>query len=84
MRMIDKIMRSMRDTGLLEGMSDEDCDTLATASLEGMRIASDTMMVNGGLKLEAMMFESDPEYTGVIFKDCGVVYRTMIDAALNE
>lgn len=84
MRMIERVMRSMRDTGLLDGMSDEDVDTIATAALEGMRIASDTMMVNGGLKLEAMMFESDDEYTGVIFKDCGVVYRTMIDAALNE
>lgn len=84
MRMIDRVIRSMQDTGLIEGMSLEDADTMATAALEAMRIASDPMMVDGGLKLEAMMFESDPEYTGVIFKDCGVVYRTMIDAALNE
>lgn len=34
MRMIEKVMRSMRDTGLLDGMSDEDCDTVATAALE--------------------------------------------------
>ncbi len=84
MRMIEKIIRAMQDTGLIDGMSVEDADTLATAALEAMRIASDSMMVNGGLKLEAMMFENDHEYTGIIFKDCGVVYRTMIDAALNE
>lgn len=84
MRMIERVIRSMQDTGLIDGMSLEDADTLATAALEAMRIASDYMMVDGGLKLEAMMFENDPEYTGVIFKDCGVVYRTMIDAALNE
>ncbi len=84
MKMIDRVIRSMQDTGLIDGMSMEDADTLATAALEGMRIATDPMMVDGGLKLEAMMFENDPEYTGVIFKDCGVVYRAMIDAALNE
>lgn len=84
MRMINKIIRAMQDTGLIDGMSLEDADTLATAALEGIRIATDPMMVDGGLKLEAMMFENDPEYTGIIFKDCGVVYRTMIDAALNE
>lgn len=37
MRMVNKIMWSMRDTGLLEGMSAEDCDTLVTAALEAMR-----------------------------------------------
>lgn len=84
MRMIDKIIRAMQDTGLIDGMSVEDADTIATAALEAMRIASDPMMVNGGLKLEAMLFEGDEEYTGIIFKDSGVVYRTMIDAALNE
>lgn len=84
MKMIEKIIRAMQDTGLIDGMSMEDADTLATAALEGIRIATDPMMVDGGLKLEAMMFEDDPEYTGIIFKDCGVVYRTMIDAALNE
>lgn len=34
MRMIDKIIRAMQDTGLIDGMSVEDCDTLATAALE--------------------------------------------------
>lgn len=82
MRMIEKMIRAMQDTGLIDGMSLEDADTLCTAALEAMR-EPDPLMVNGGLKLEAMMFENDPEYTGIIFKDCGVVHRTMIDAALN-
>lgn len=37
MKMIGKIIRSMQDTGLIDGMSMEDADTLATAALEAMR-----------------------------------------------
>lgn len=44
MKMMSKIMRSMRDTGLLEGMSDEDCDTLATAALEAILLPSQGMI----------------------------------------
>lgn len=44
MRMIIKIMRSMRDTGLLDGMSDEDLDTIATAALEGVLLPSQGMI----------------------------------------
>lgn len=44
MRMISKVMRSMRDTGLLDGMSDDDCDTLATAALEGLLLPSQGMI----------------------------------------
>jgi len=41
------------------------------------------MKVDGGLKLESMMFEDDPEFTGVIFEDVKFIYRAMIDAAPN-
>lgn len=37
MRMIDRVIRSMQDTGLIDGMTLEDADTLATAALEAMR-----------------------------------------------
>lgn len=60
------------------------CEQAAKAAIEAMREPSDTMMVAGGLKCEAMMFEDDPQATGVIFKDMGVVFTTMIDAALRE
>lgn len=70
MRMIDKIMRSMRDTGLLDGMNDEDCDTLATAALEGMREPTMDM-------LDAI-YDSEAYYVGI------PAWRAAIDAALNE
>lgn len=68
MRMIDKIIRAMQDTGLIDGMSMEDCDTLATAALEGMREPNSGMLVAGG---DGWFAEGD-------------VWRAMIDAALNE
>lgn len=34
MRMIEKMIRAMQDTGLIDGMSEEDADTLVTAALE--------------------------------------------------
>lgn len=69
MRMIDKIMRSMRDTGLLEGVSDEDADTLATAALEGMREPTMEM-------LDAI-YDSEDYYVG------SPAWRAAIDAALE-
>lgn len=30
------------------------------------------------------MFGGDPEGTGTIFKDMGIVYRDMIDASLKD
>lgn len=75
MRMINKIMRSMRDTGLLEGMSDEDLDTIATAALEGMMEPVLLMLEQG----EQHLIGTDaPIWVS------GSIYRTMIDAAINE
>lgn len=74
MRMIDKIMRSMRDTGMLDGMSDEDVDTLATAALEGMR--EPTIEMKEAVRRVCI--------TQLAF-NCGVAaWPVMIDAALNE
>lgn len=55
------------------------------ATLEHLRDnPSDSVQVQGGLKAEAMMFEGDPDYTGVIFRDMGVVFAAMISQALLE
>lgn len=76
MRMIDKIMRSMRDTGLLDAMSDEDLDRVATAALEGMREPTDAM-------IKAFDRDMDDWFNHEI-EDENHLYKTMIDAALNE
>jgi ClpX C4-type zinc finger len=68
----------------LQSMAMEICEQAAKAAIEAMREPSDAMMVAGGLKCEAMMFEDDPQATGVIFKDMGVVFTTMIDAELSN
>lgn len=74
MRMISKIIRSMRDTGLLEGMSDEDADTLATAALEGMREPS-----------QSVERHLDGYFNAVPFGGDGLrVWRHLINTALNE
>lgn len=76
MRMIEKVARSMRDTGLLEGMSDEDADTLATAALEGMKEPSDAMRT---------AFNNDyTDWFNEVIEDSDHLYKVMIDAALNE
>lgn len=69
MRMIDRVMRSMRDTGLLEGMSDEDADTLVTAALEALREPTIEM-------LDAI-YDSEAYYVGI------PAWRAAIDAALE-
>ncbi|AVH40627.1 hypothetical protein [Agrobacterium tumefaciens] len=68
----------------LRSMVMDICEQAAKAAIEAMREPSDTMMVAGGLKCEAMMFEDDPQASGVIFRDMGVVFTTMIDAELKE
>lgn len=75
MKMISKIMRSMRDTGLLDGMSDEDVDTIATAALEALRIPNLTME-NAAYKHDDSGSQLSCAYDEI--------YSVMIDAALNE
>jgi hypothetical protein len=77
MRMIDRVIRSMQDTGLIDGMSVEDADTLATAALEAMREPSPAMMMEGygdQFRLETQLGIAAARYR----------YQAMIDAALNE
>lgn len=68
----------------LRSMVMEICEQAAKAAIEAMREPSDAMMVAGGLKCEAMMFEGDPQATGIIFKDMGIVFTTMIDAEIEN
>lgn len=77
MRMIDKIIRAMQDTGLIDGISVEDCDTLATAALESLLAHNEVMRLAGALASDKTQDEVSPSTAGVIFKG-------MIDAALNE
>lgn len=72
MRMIERVMRSMRDTGLLDGMSDEDVDTIATAALEAMTIPTEAMVRLGGKQQASDRGGPDS------------IWHVMIDAALNE
>lgn len=70
MRMIDLVITSMQDTGLIDGMSLEDADTLATAALEGMREPTEYM----GRYVR--------EFSGGVSHDSE--YKLWIDAALHE
>lgn len=83
MRMIDKIMRSMRDTGLLEGMSDEDADTLVTAALEALKKPTPPMMT-AGADIDPRSDDSDPYSYAVAVHEVTDIFSAMIDAALNE
>lgn len=51
MRMIEKMIRSMQDTGLIDGMSLEDADTLATAALEELTRPTNDMGAAMSLKI---------------------------------
>lgn len=56
----------------------------ARAAIGAMSEPDDSMKLAGGLKLEAIMFEGDPDGTGMIFTDVGHVYRAMVQASLKE
>lgn len=71
MRMISKMIRAMQDTGLIDGMSEEDCDTLATAALEAIREANPGMVKAGENNVGGG-------------EDVHYIFMAMIDAALNE
>lgn len=83
MRMIDKIIRAMQDTGLIDGMSLEDADTLATAVLEGMRKPTIKMM-EAGADLNPSTDCTDPYSYAVAIHETTDIYEAMINAALNE
>lgn len=72
------------DCGTVSENELDRCRGLARAAVNAAREPTDAMKVAGGLKCEAMMFEGDPDFTGVIFNDMGVVFRTMLDTATQE
>lgn len=80
MRIIAKIMRSMRDTGLLDGMSDEDCDMLATAALEALYHGANFNMKLAGSK----EWLEDPAANNGTFGVANDTFNAMIYVALNE
>lgn len=71
MRMIDRVIRSMQDTGLIDGISFEDADTLATAALEALREPKGVMLNAGENNVSGK-------------EDVRYIFMAMIDAALNE
>lgn len=86
MSMIEKVQAAIRDNiqvALPDGCQ-VDYSYAAIAVLNELLTPNNYMQVAGGLKAEALMFEGDPEFTGVIFKDMGTVFRTMVQAALDE
>lgn len=80
MRMISKIMWSMRDTGLLDGMSDEDLDTVATAALEALHGGATFNMSIAGSK----EWLADPAAHNGTFGVANDTFDAMIYVALNE
>ena len=74
MRMISKMIRAMQDTGLIDGMSEEDADTLCTAAFEAMR--EPNMKAEGA----ADMWMNAPLLCGQGEK----MWAYLIDVALNE
>lgn len=74
--MVRRVTDALRAGGSYEDM--------ARAAIEALREPTQTMEYVGGTKLEDMMFGGDPEGTGTIFKDMGIVYRDMIDASLKD
>ncbi len=77
MKMIEKIIRAMQDTGLIDGMSLEDCDTLATAALEELMRPTNDMI----LSARSVSIWCGDELKDNFRHD---IYHAMIDAALNE
>jgi len=53
----------------------------ADAVLDALMEPTSGMELAGGLKYEAMWFENDDAFTGVIFTDMGAIFRAMIQAA---
>lgn len=88
MKMIEKIIRAMQDTGLIDGMSMEDCDTLATAALEGIREPSEKMISAfnkaSWSKVKDISSPAPIEHPDDGGGPVGYGFRAMIDAALNE
>ncbi len=83
MRMIEKIIRAMQDTGLIDGMSLEDCDTLATAALEGMKEPNEAMIVAGGnMRIYPSVYMGGPPEQAK--RDAVRIYKSMVMTAIEQ
>lgn len=74
MRMIDRIKQAMRDTGVCDGMSDEDLDIAVTAALEAMREPSDYSLAAANKTTSAVITRNHAKE----------IYLSIIDASLDE
>lgn len=81
-RALDQSLWAAMDGGTVMPITRQISLDAAERAIEAMRPASDAMMVAGGLKCKALMFEG--EGSGNIIKDMGTVFDAMIDAALSE
>lgn len=83
--MVEKVKTAIRDNiqAALPDGCQVDYHYTAIAVLNELLSPTNAMNIAGGLKAEALMFEDDPEFTGVIFTDMGAVFKTMIKAALD-
>ena len=77
MRMISKMIRAMQDTGMIDGMSEEDADTLCTSALEELTRPTIDMI----LSARSVSVWCGDELKDTFRQD---IYHAMIDAALNE
>ncbi len=83
MRMIDRIKIAMLETGVCDGMSDEDLDIAVTAALEAMREPTTYMTGAGGnMRIYPSVYMGGPPEQAR--RDASRIYVAMIDAALNE
>ncbi len=80
MRMIDRIKQAMRDTGVCDGMSDEDLDIAVTAGLEAMLGSSTFDMKLAG----SQCWKAEPEKHNGTFGVASETLDSMVRAALNE
>ncbi len=80
MRMISKMIRAMQDTGMIDGMSEEDADTLATAALEALHGGATFNMSIAGSK----EWLANPAAHNGTFGVANDTFDAMINAALNE
>lgn len=74
MRMIERIKIAMRETGVCDGMSDEDLDIAVTAALETMREPSDYALAAANKTTSAVITRNHAKE----------IYLSIIDASLGE
>lgn len=83
MRMIDRIKIAMRDTGVCDGMSDEDLDIAVTAALEAMREPDIAMIGAGGnMRIYPSLYMGGPPEQAK--RDAIRIYKSMVMTAIEQ